>query len=262
MAALQEGTAKTMVFSHPNHELAVFGFLQRHRPSAIFLTDGGGEHRVAQTRRGLDSLGLLGRAFFLDYPERSFYAALLDRDVPFFREVAARTRSAFRELAPVEVLCDAVEYYNPVHDMAVPIVAAALADAPETAVFEVPLIHQKRADRETYAVQRFPLSRPGPRLGLALSAEEARAKAGARDGTYSILREQMGDVLGALPPSHLASEEFAPARVAPPQPPGPDQVLRYEWRATLLKQRREIDRMITFREHYEPVASALMTGAR
>ena len=45
-----EASASTIaVFSHPNHELAIFGLLQRLRPRLIYLTDGGGPERVAQT---------------------------------------------------------------------------------------------------------------------------------------------------------------------------------------------------------------------
>ena len=256
----REGVSRTMVFSHPNHELAVFGFLQRHRPWTVYLTDGGGEHRVAETRRGLASLGLLDRACFLGYTEPAFYRALLDRDVAFFREVAARTRSALRELEAEEVFCDAVEYYNPVHDLARPIAAAALAGGPPARLFEVPLVHQARGDGEEYRVQRFPPSRAGPRLALALTEEELRAKAAARDAVYTLLRAQMGDTLRRLPLSHLAREEAAPAQ-EDGAGPAPDQALRYERRGRLLQAQGEVERVITFREHYAPLAAALLGGA-
>src|SRR5690606_279399 len=97
------------VFSHPNHELAVFGLLQSERPALVYLTDGGGERRVEQTRRGLAGIGLADSARYLGYAERSFYEALLEQDVAFFLEVAARVRDALTEVAPSRVLCDAVE---------------------------------------------------------------------------------------------------------------------------------------------------------
>ena len=83
-----------VVFSHPNHEVAVFGLLQRWRPALLYLTDGGGADRVAQTEQGLRSIGLLDRATFLNKSEASFYQALLDVDQPFFDEVAEKVAEA------------------------------------------------------------------------------------------------------------------------------------------------------------------------
>ena len=63
-----DGAVTVMVFSHPNHELAVFGLVQRLRPRLVFLTDGGGARRVEETGRALDGLGLRAHATFFNYP--------------------------------------------------------------------------------------------------------------------------------------------------------------------------------------------------
>ena len=68
-------------------------------------------------------------------------------------------RYRLREIKPRQVLCDAVEFYNPLHDMSLPIVAAALNGGADAAVFEVPLVYQKSAKEEAYEVQRMPPSR-------------------------------------------------------------------------------------------------------
>lgn len=86
-------TRRLAVFSHPNHELAAFGLVQRLRPHLLYLTDGGGAARVAETRRGLESIGMAEHARFLDHSEGSFYAALLARDATFFRQIADAVRS-------------------------------------------------------------------------------------------------------------------------------------------------------------------------
>jgi hypothetical protein len=49
--------ARLFVFSHPNHEGAVLGMVQRLRPHLVFLTDGGGERRVNETRAALPEPG-------------------------------------------------------------------------------------------------------------------------------------------------------------------------------------------------------------
>jgi len=253
---LRDGAPTAAVFSHPNHELAVFGLLQGVRPTLVYLTDGGGERRVAQTRRGLAGIGLEDRARFLGYTERSFYAALLERDAGFYREVAARVHDVLADLEPARVLCDAVEFYNPVHDMSLPIVRAALHDAPATAVYEVPLVQQKTAG-EAYRIQRPCDDRRGAQLEWWLAPAELDAKVRARDEVYTILTAQMGELVAGIPAEELAVEVVTPARATLPEP-GDDRVLRYEWRARLLLERGEIERAITYAGHWLPVASALL----
>lgn len=247
-----------VVFSHPNHELAIFGLLQRRRPRLLYLTDGGGPNRVTETQRGLESIGLADRATFLDYPEQRFYDALVEADTGFFKAVAGRVRDGVRDQPPDQVLCDAVEFYNPVHDMSLPIVRAALDGSGTLPVFEVPLIYQTAASDEAYEVQRWPDSRRADQLEIRLSRRELAVKTTARDTIYTSLVAQLGPVVAALPPTHLALEVLAPARSRLPEP-GVDGALRYERRARLLATRGEITIEITYRDHYLPVASSLVS---
>lgn len=249
------GPTNVVVFSHPNHELAVFGLLQRLRPRLVYLTDGGGARRVAETVEGLARIGLEGQATFLDHSEASFYTALLAGDAAFFTAVAERVRHGLAAPAPRQVFCDAVEFYNPLHDLALPIVAAALRGS-DAALFEVPLVYQEVAAAESYVVQRLPPSRRGAQIALRLDDAELAAKCHARDLGYRMLQRQMGPVVSQLSDTHLATEIVAPAATAP-APPGPDCVLRYEWRAQRLLAQGAIERAITWSAHYRPLASVL-----
>ena len=65
-------TSRVMVFSHPNHEVAVLGSIRRWRPHMVFLTDGGRAERVAQTRAGLAEYAPRSMTF-LDYSEQELY---------------------------------------------------------------------------------------------------------------------------------------------------------------------------------------------
>lgn len=251
-----QSAPSTAVFSHPNHELAIFGLLQTCRPALVYLTDGGGEERVEQTRQGLRRIGLLDRAHFLNYTEKSFYDALLDGHWQFFAEVADRLRGVLKTTRPAQVLCDAVEFYNPVHDMSLPIVRAALAGISEASVFEVPLVYEKRAGSETYEVQR-PADTGGTDIEFAIADAHVDAKIRARDEVYTILTAQMGDVITGIPRLHLMREHLMPAHATLPTP-GPAMVLRYERRARILLDRGEIERMITYQGHYLPVATSLL----
>jgi hypothetical protein len=246
-----------IVFSHPNHELAIFGLLQRLRPYLVFLTDGGGGERLAQTRRGLQSIGLLGHASFLDQPEKSFYDALLARDSEFYKRIADMVSASVQAHRPDQILCDAIEFYNPVHDISLPVVRAALRGATNTPVFEVPLIYQRPGEGEAYEIQRTwaaPNDRP---VKYQLCEQELAVKVRARDRIYTSLADQMGPLISELPGAHLALEFMVPARSSIPEP-GPDIILRYEWRARLLAERGEIEQTITYKQHYLPVASSLL----
>jgi hypothetical protein len=125
-----------MVFSHPNHEIAVLGTIFRLRPHIIYLTDGGGEQRVAQTRQALKNYQPAS-VHYLNHSEQSLYDALLNRDAEFYRALAEEAGDIIAELGADTVYCDAVEFYNPVHDIALPVVRAALRgnDVP---IIEVP----------------------------------------------------------------------------------------------------------------------------
>jgi hypothetical protein len=248
-----------VVFSHPNHELAIFGLLQRLKPHLVYLTDGGEGDRLAQTREGLEGIGLLDHARFLNHSEKSFYDGLLDRNSEFFEGVADQVRKSVQALRPERVLCDAIEFYNPVHDLSLPIVRAALRGSLDTLVFEVPLIYQRPEESESYVVQRMPSAQRDAQVEFRLSEQELDAKIQARDLIYAGLTDQLGPVISELPRAHLAVEFLTPGRLRAPEP-GTDVVLRYEHRAQILSQRGEIERKITYRGHYLPVASSLLNN--
>lgn len=240
-----DGTTTLAVFSHPNHELAVFGLVRRLRPHCVFLTDGGGKRRVKETQMGLESIGLLDRAIFLDHSEASFYEAILRKDARFFLEVAREVREVHSRVDPDQVICDAVECYNPVHDMTLPIVERARYGDLEC-VFETPLIFQKTDPGEVYAVQSVPAGCRST-FTIGLSAEERESKLRGLNEIYSILRETLGALL--LGAKHALEREVLMAAGNPLRAPAPDVALRYERRASELRSLGKVEEEIR-REHY------------
>ena len=253
-ALADSAVSRLIVTGHPNHELAIFGFVQRLRPRLLFLTDGGGEERVEESRRALASLGLLDRARFLGWSEKSLYRALLERDAAVFAEVVAQVRCEIEACAPRQILCESIELYNPLHDVTLPIVRAATRGLGGVEILEFPLIAQVPGPHERYRVQRLPETRAV--AALRLTEEELAAKLQARDHQYACLRRQLGTVLDALDRDQVGLEVFATALDEIPTP-GRHHVLRYEWRAELLRDRGEIDRVITYRDHFLPMVAAL-----
>ena len=251
---------RLVVFSHPNHEVAVFGLLQRWQPTLVYLTDGGGEDRVAQTRAGLARIGLLDHATFLDHAESAFYAGLIARDAAFFDGVARQVAGLIERVQPDEVLCDGVEYYNPVHDLSLPLVYRALFLAGLTPgrvrVSEIPLIRQlSDGNPQEYVVQRPSASRVATQRVLTLKPGEILAKRAARDEVYTLLAAQLGPVICDLPDHYLGTETTVPASLPFSVPA--DCALRYEWRAERLHEDGTITQMITYHDHFLPLAREL-----
>jgi hypothetical protein len=119
------------------------------------------------------------------------------------------------------------------------------------ALFEAPLIHQRKGAGEQYVVQR-PAAHDDSAFSISLTGQELGVKASARAEIYTLLVKQMGHVITDLPPEHLAREVIVPAR--PIGSPADDVVLRYEWRAELLRAGGQIREPITFEHHFLPVA--------
>jgi hypothetical protein len=249
---------RLMIFGHPAHELALFGFLQRFRPQIVVVTDGGSEERIRQSRSGLDSIGL--DATYLNFAENDFYAALLRRDNSFFENVADLLHSQIAIADPHQIFCDAIEFYNPVHDITLPLVLRAAEAAPESTLFEVPLVYQTLAAGEHYEIQRIPATSAQCRFRYHLAAEELRAKIRARNEIYLSLRDQAGPEFSAVTAEHLAVEEIALAGNPFVSPHATGRELRYEWRARLLKQCGIIDEIITRDSHFIPTARSLLAN--
>ncbi|BCU78025.1 hypothetical protein [Luteolibacter sp. LG18] len=253
-----QGARRVIVIGHPAHELAIYGLLQRHRPHVVVITDGGGEERERQSKEGLERIGLLERATYLGYSEASFYDGLLDRNDALFARVAADLRAVLERLQPDQVFCDAIEFYNPVHDITRPIVLRALEGLGEVPLYEIPLVYQKPAETESYEIQRVPEACVDRRFQYRLTPEELAHKTHARDHIYLNLREQAGPEFLVVTPEHLALEELADAAGDFPEAASSGRVLRYEWRANVLKDEGAIERTITYREHFLPAVAALV----
>lgn len=248
---------RVVVLGHPGHELAMFGLLQRHPPDAVLVvSDGGPPERTAQSRLGFASIGLSSRVRYLGYPEEAFYLALLDADRALLETVVADLRAAFDLIQPTQVFCDAIEFYNPVHDITLPLVRAALGGS-SAAVYELPLVYEVAGTPERYCVQRAPDHLAGRRIVFELSAAELEAKVAARDRIYRSLHDQAGPELLRVSHADLGREEAyaSPERVAGPG--SGSRAMRYERRARQLFAEGRIARMITYADHFAPMLDAL-----
>jgi hypothetical protein len=159
-------------------------------------------------------------------------------------------------LKPDAVYCDTVEFYNPVHDIAVPVVRRAM-NGSTAPLFEVPLVFQKAGDKEEFEMQRVPASLEKESVTVELNEDELAQKiATIKSGVYGMLFQQMGRAIQGAIPSHARREQFLKGRFSLPKPT-PEQALRYDTRGRLQKESGAVARNITYKDHYAPMFEAL-----
>ena len=116
-----------LLHAHPGHELRLFGWMERHKPTVFLMTDGSGSgaprtnhSRLTTQRAGARPGGIFGLA-----PDRDWYAAILNADLTMFDTViGAIVDTAIADGARL-IVSDAVDGYNPMHDLCEVVAAAA-----------------------------------------------------------------------------------------------------------------------------------------
>lgn len=130
---LQERRA-ALVIAHPGHELRVYHWLGLVRPQVFILTDGSGhtgQSRLARTTGLLDSLGARRGSIYGRFTDGEVYSALLAGDQVPFINLAVELAEELIAHRIEYVAGDALEGYNPTHDICRFIINAAVGIAQE-----------------------------------------------------------------------------------------------------------------------------------
>jgi hypothetical protein len=109
-----------LIVAHPGHELRVYGWMERARPLACVLTDGsggGGEARIESTTRVLGEIGARPGPVYGRMSDREVYAAILAGEHGLFLRLADELAETLARHGADCVVGDAVEGYNPSHDV-------------------------------------------------------------------------------------------------------------------------------------------------
>lgn len=110
-----------LILAHPGHELRIHHWLELAKPRVYLLTDGsGGRHnaRTEYSRHIVRATGGTPGSVFGEIPDAAWYAALLAGDQRFFLDVFAGIAADLAGAHEVQIVTDAVDGYNPVHDLA------------------------------------------------------------------------------------------------------------------------------------------------
>ena len=138
-----------LLVAHPCHELLLHGWVAESKPVVHVLTDGSGHAssaRIEMTAQFLREMGGQPGSVFGRFSDREAYAAILDGNTALFLEVANELAEDITARNPSMIVCDAVEGYNPVHDLCRLIAGAAidLADS-DTPQYEYPVVGDPRS---------------------------------------------------------------------------------------------------------------------
>ena len=119
-----------IIVAHPGHELRVHNWMERNRPLYCCLTEGSGgiaSPRLNSTLRLLDSVGAAAGPIVGRYSDREMYRRLLSGDVALFAQLAVELAETLMAAGVTVVAGDAVEGFNPVHDVCRFVIDGAVA---------------------------------------------------------------------------------------------------------------------------------------
>jgi hypothetical protein len=141
-----------LVIAHPGHELKVFGWVTCERPEVHILTDGSGHSgcsRLDSSRAVIASASAVVGCIFGRLTDREFYEAILAGDFGLFERLVAELAKTFIENGVTRVAGDAVEGYNPAHDICRLVVDAAVGLARrhhDIANYDFPVVASRLPD--------------------------------------------------------------------------------------------------------------------
>jgi hypothetical protein len=148
-----------LVIAHPGHELCVYQWLGLTRPLCFVLTDGSGsigKSRLDSTTRLLQQNAARIGSVYGRLTDVEIYSAIINLEFERFIDLTAElARELVREQIDY-VVGDAIENYNPAHDVCRSMINAAVAIANRQMSrpllnFEISLTHQPDKLRERIA---------------------------------------------------------------------------------------------------------------
>lgn len=125
------GRKAALVVAHPGHELRVHHWMENAKPLVLVLTDGSGHLSAGRLDRTAEVVARAGAHpsanFFGKMSDRDVYGAILAGEAEMFSGLADEIATVLAGEEIDYVAADAVEGFNPGHDVCRLIVNAALA---------------------------------------------------------------------------------------------------------------------------------------
>jgi hypothetical protein len=109
-----------LIIAHPGHELRVFRFVELYKPRVYVLTDGSGSagsSRLHNTIGILKDCGASVSPIMGYYTDKEIYRIILEKDYSSLTALSLKILSDFQENNIQVVAGDALEGFNPTHDL-------------------------------------------------------------------------------------------------------------------------------------------------
>ena len=244
------GAHASLVIAHPGHELRIYGWLERVRPTVFILTDGSGRtgrSRIRATSQILQQAGATRGSIYGALSDQDLYAAIIRHEHGRFLSLAEQLAEALSDAAIDYVVGDAREGYNPGHDVCRLLIDTAVALARRNGG---PL------GNFAFKLTGSPAPLPGTPAGEVLRFDQptlARKIAAGRG--YAELADEVEEALHAFGREafrneHLPPAETMPADVAPERP-------FYEQHGERQVAARHYPEVLRYEEHMRPLMAAL-----
>lgn len=246
-----------LVVAHPGHEMRLHGWLEQARPTVLVLTDGSGgtgRSRLDSSRRLLAATGARPGSMFGALTDDALYAALLGGDLELVRGLARQVAGALLELDAELVVSDALEGFNPAHDLVRHLVDAAVA-----------LVARARGRAPAsydFALDGLPDECPPglqPRALRVALDDAAWARKQTAAATYTELAGEVGAALRLADPEAFRVELLRPVVVSGLSDGRllGDDAPRYERYGEERVKTGRFRRVLRFVDHVRPAAEAL-----
>ena len=248
------GARAALIVAHPGHELRVHGWLEVARPLTFVLTDGSGssgEGRLASTTRVLNRTGARAGCVYGRMTDREFYASVVDRDYARFIGLAREIATELEAEAIQYVVGDAVEGYNPTHDVCHLIVGAALSLLPcdQAPVERFDFLLEGRPDTCPERVRSRALWLELDDAALARKVEAARS--------YPELAAEVDRTVAKVGMDAFRVECLRPVDRRRPSASRPADPPYYETYGEAQVAAGHYEKVLRYREHIQPLATAL-----
>lgn len=113
-------TKVALILGHPGHELRIFRFLELYKPRVYVLTDGSGsagQSRIDNTLKIISQTGAKASPVMGRYTDAQIYHLLRKRDTEALATLIEEIMADMKRYNIGALAGDAVEGYNPTHDL-------------------------------------------------------------------------------------------------------------------------------------------------
>jgi len=248
-----------LIVAHPGHELRVHHWMELARPLVIVLTDGSGrtaQSRLSSTTRILSATGARAGEVYGRFTDEEIYAAILNGS----QEVLT---GVMRELARIlddegiEYLAhDAIEGYNPSHDLCWHLAGASATLARKTSGREIRSFDFLLTGRP----DQCPAEAQAGVIRIALNDSSLDRKLSAAEG-YPEVKAEVDSALKKFGKAPFATELLRPVSAAAPDLADAGEVPFYESHGEARKAAGHYSDVIRRREHMLPIVRTLWKAA-